>query len=442
MKIKQLDLSNIGRFEQLTLPLASQSETGSNITVITGNNGTGKTTLLKAITTALSWFTARLRREKGNGRTIAEIDIKNGQSSAQIWLKAEYSSNKILQWSTAKARQGRINLRKSTLTEVTQLAEHYRQALTDNDTTALPLIFFYGVDRYIHKFDINLSKEPDLFSQFSGYDGKGATFSNFFSWFKQREDIENEQRMAPSVLTELKNDLSPEQFSTLLARQELLKDKPLEVVRQAISTFMPGYNNLQIRRQPQPHMTIDKDDESLDINQLSQGEKSLLALIGDIARRLALTHPALNNPLEGDGIVLIDEVDLHLHPKWQRSLIDKLAAAFPNCQFILTTHSPLVISDPMKILCYTLDDGELIRQNTLYGLDANQVLLEVMDTDIRNKVVQNALDDALDLIQDGDLDTAKAHLDQLAGVLSPDNIELMKTRILLRKMEITRDKNR
>jgi predicted ATP-binding protein involved in virulence len=385
VKIKQLDLTNIGRFEQLTLPLANQSETGSNITVITGSNGTGKTTLLKALTTALSWFVARLRREKGNGTTIAEIDIKNGQSSAQISLQAEYSANKLLQWSTSKARQGHINIRKSTLAGATQLAEHYRLALTDNDTTALPLIFSYGVDRYVLKFDLNLSKEPTLFDQFRGYDGKSANFLNFFSWFKQREDIENEQRMAPSVLAELKKDLSAEQFSTLQARQELLKDKPLEAVRQAISTFMPGYNNLQIRRQPQPHMTIDKDNESLDINQLSQGEKSLLALIGDIARRLALTHPAINNPLEGDGIILIDEVDLHLHPKWQRSLIDKLTTTFPNCQFILTTHSPLVISDPMKILCYTLDDGELTRQNSLYGLDANQVLLEVMDTDIRNE---------------------------------------------------------
>ncbi|CAI8703091.1 hypothetical protein EMIT0P291_100113 [Pseudomonas sp. IT-P291] len=80
--------------------------------------------------------------------------------------------------------------------------------------------------------------------------------------------------------------------------------------------------------------------------------------------------------MEGDGIVLIDEVDLHLHPKWQRSLIRQLSETFPNCQFVLTTHSPLVISDAKDVLCYVLNDGELHEQSGLYGLDANQVLLE------------------------------------------------------------------
>ncbi len=91
-------------------------------------------------------------------------------------------------------------------------------------------------------------------------------------------------------------------------------------------------------------MLIDKHGETLNVSQLSQGEKSLMTLVGDIARRLAMMNPSLASPLEGDGIVLIDEVDLHLHPKWQRSLLERLTTTFPGCQFVVTTHSPLVVS--------------------------------------------------------------------------------------------------
>jgi predicted ATP-binding protein involved in virulence len=101
-------------------------------------------------------------------------------------------------------------------------------------------------------------------------------------------------------------------------------------------------------------------------NQLSQGEKSLI-LVGDIARRLAMMNPKLDNPLLGKGIILIDEIDMHLHPQWQRSIIQRLQTTFPNCQFILTTHSPLVISDTQNILVYDLDGQELMLYHHCMG---------------------------------------------------------------------------
>ena len=75
---------------------------------------------------------------------------------------------------------------------------------------------------------------------------------------------------------------------------------------------------------------------------------------------------------------------MHLHPKWQRTLIARLTTTFPNCQFVLTTHFPLVISDNKSLLVYLLDDGEITPVSSLYGQDANSVLLDVMNTDIRN----------------------------------------------------------
>lgn len=152
-------------------------------------------------------------------------------------------------------------------------------------------------------------------------------FRRFFEWFREREDSENEQsfaRCSKKILDALDdNDIARNKVSELMQSS---KDRQLTAVRNAIASFMPNFTNLRVRRKPRLHMSIDKDGETLNVLQLSQGEKSLMALVGDIARRLAMMNPALENPLHGDGIVLIDEVDMHLHPTWQRSIIERLTA--------------------------------------------------------------------------------------------------------------------
>ena len=219
------------------------------------------------------------------------------------------------------------------------------------------------------------------------------------------------------------------------------KDRQLTAVRTAISSFMPGFTNLRVRRKPRLHMSIDKGDETLNVSQLSQGEKSLIALVGDIARRLAMMNPSMENPLKGDGIVLIDEVDMHLHPSWQRRIIQQLTHTFPNCQFVLTTHSPLVISECKDALIYSLNDGKIFQVPSQYGQDANTVLLDVMDTHIRNAHIAEQLNDALDSIQNGFLDTARRQLDALTHLLPSGNLELSKAKLLLRKQELRHAKN-
>ena len=161
-----------------------------------------------------------------------------------------------------------------------------------------------------------------------------------------------------------------------------------------------------------------------------------MALIGDIARRLAVMNPELEDPLRGDGIVLIDEVDMHLHPQWQRSLIEQLTTTFPNCQFVLTTHSPLVISNSKNVLTYLIGEDDVKPLPSLYGDDANTVLLEIMDTDIRNAEVNEKLNDALDAIHDSDIAKAKRLIQELDADLPTRNIELSKAKLLLRKKEL------
>ena len=161
--------------------------------------------------------------------------------------------------------------------------------------------------------------EKQRLGLFSAYDDalrRSADFRTFFQWFREREDLENEAiRDAQSLIA----DKSAASFP----------DLQLEAVRNALSSFIPEFKNLTVRRNPL-RMEVEKEGERLMINQLSGGEKCLMALIGDLARRMAILNPLRANPLEGEGIILIDEIDLHLHPKWQRMVIPQPGERIPQ----------------------------------------------------------------------------------------------------------------
>jgi predicted ATP-binding protein involved in virulence len=448
MKIKQVFLNNVWSFEKLEIPLAPTEKNPSNITIFVGNNGTGKTSVLQALATSLSWFIARLRTEKGNGTPIPEHFILNTANSAEIGIeiwnsvptfKTSESQISYL-WSVAKTRKGRKAEYTSNLNDCTGLANQYRSALTRDNLISLPLIAFYPVERIVLDIPLKI-RTKHTFLQLDAYDNAlshGVDFRRFFEWFREREDTENESGISEDLLGQLKLLIGKDQdtWQRLYELNASARDRQLTAVRTAIHDFMPHMDNLRVRRRPRLHMVIDKNGETLDVAQLSQGEKSLMTLVGDIARRLAMLNPALENPLTGKGIVLIDEVDLHLHPTWQRSLCDRLTKTFPNCQFVLTTHSPLVISDCKNVLAYTLSNGELQELPSQYGQDANTVLLDVMNTSIRNQEIDTKLNDMLDAIQDSNLDQAQQLLAELTAELPTNHLELIKAKLLIRKQEL------
>jgi predicted ATP-binding protein involved in virulence len=408
---------------------------------------------LKSLAISLSWLVARIRSEKGSGSPIAEESIQNGFTSASVSIavtdaKARLDDsidgpdNGLFGWMITRSRQGRKTDIHSSLMDASRLADIYRDELTVFDKASLPLIAYYPVERSVLEIPLKI-RTKHTFDQLDGYDNslnRGVDFRRFFEWFREREDSENESGVSNEALAEISEKFGQdsEVWKTLTQLKASSRDRQLTAVRSAIAAFMPGFSNLRVKRKPRLHMAIDKDGATLNVSQLSQGEKSMMALVGDIARRLAMMNQSLENPLHGDGIVLIDEVDLHLHPKWQRSLIQKLSETFPNCQFVLTTHSPLVISDTRDVLCYVLDEGVLQERNGLYGLDANQVLLSVMDTDIRNSEVQRRLNRLLEHIQDGNLDEAKTLFSGLSQELSDGHLELAKAALLIRKLELRR----
>lgn len=464
MHIASLHLRNFGRFADAELPLWTEDAPDRLVTVFIGENGSGKSTIMDAATTLLSWLAARIRSDKGTGSPIEELRIRNGSSEAEVELSLIHEGDRY-DWSLARARKGRRRRTESRLKSVTALAELLRDRLTEDDEASLPLIAYYPTERYVLVIPKRI-RTRHQFRQVDGYDAsltQGIDFRRFFEWFRDREDKHNEAYASFAELlpyldmgkawqhSGINGDFPWERFTDFIDMEKVRREKPaLEsriaqcrniddpqylAVLEAIAAFMPGYDNLRIQRRPRMRMLINKGREELDILQLSQGERSLLALVGDIARRLAMMNPRAEKPLHGKGIVLIDEVDLHLHPRWQRTVIRRLRETFPNCQFILTTHSPLVISDPDNIRVLRLHDDSAGEAGNLYGMDLDDVLLGVMGTPIRDPALQKRLDELLDAVQERDYDKAATLRRELAKDLPADHRELMRADIYLRRLK-------
>ncbi|MDR6795533.1 AAA family ATPase [Acinetobacter calcoaceticus] len=444
MQIQSFSLKNIGQFQDLSVSLAPTQYYSSNITVFIGNNGSGKTSLLKSVTTALTWFVARLKHDKSNGTPIPESVILNTANSAAVEIIVNdqnlQQQKQAYTWRITKNRTARKVEFTTYLTELNQLTDYYKQWLGQDDQSSLPLIAFYPVERSVIEIPLKI-REKHQFLQIDGYDNalnNAVDFRRFFEWFRDREDIENE--FIKDLIFRIKQDLVDQDLFNKIDEYNSgkFKDVQLEAVRQAIYAFMPDFKNLQVSRKPRLAMIIDKNEKTLNVNQLSQGEKSLMALVGDIARRLAMMNPSLDNPLLGRGIILIDEIDMHLHPQWQRSIIQRLQTTFPNCQFILTTHSPLVISDTQDILVYDLDGQDITALPSLYGQDANTILLQYMDTNYRNPRVAEQISQAMDAIQNNQFEQANQLIDTLKFELGSDQLDVMRLAAMLKKRTLAK----
>ena len=153
-------------------------------------------------------------------------------------------------------------------------------------------------------------------------------------------------------------------------------------------------------------------------------------MIGDIARRLAIANPSLDNPLEGEGIVLIDEIELHLHPQWQRKIIPALKRTFPNCQFFITTHSPQVLSNIKRENIFILENFEIVKNTPhSYGRDSNSILYDLMNVTKRPEHSQKIIDQMFDLMEKEDTNSliqAKELLKQLEIMLGEEDTEIIR----------------
>lgn len=421
MKIEQLKLTNYRAASDLTLNLHP------HLNVFVGVNGVGKSTILDAVATMLSWPINRIRRAGAKGRYPNEDDITNRQSFVSIELDFSYLEQSI-SWRLSKSRKGHDSAPDSIfLVFLDAYTGKIRSKMASQPTQAnVPIFVHYPVNRAVVDIPLRIRKKH-TFGQLAAYEDaltSGANFRRFFEWFREREDLENEQRRYQDA------EIKPEDYC--------FPDPQLEAVRNALCQVLPSFSNLTVRRNPL-RMEIQKNGQIFKVNQLSDGEKCLIAMISDLARRLAIANPS-NDPLTGEGIILIDEIDLHLHPKWQRMIVPQLVKVFPNCQFLLSTHSPHVLThihpENIFLLKQTNDNIEVEQPLESYGKNVDRILEDLMELDTtRPDKVESNLHQIYEMIDNNQLEKAKEAITKMKETIGNDP-ELVKTEVLIRRKEL------
>ncbi len=422
MKINQLILKNYRG--AIDLPL----EFTDRVNVFFGVNGAGKSTVIDALAIALSWVVGRIQYAKASGRPISENDITNGKSFASIELFCADGEQNV-QWKLLKTRKGiRPPEERSNLSALKKYAQRFQKGIDlETENINLPLFVYYPVNRSVLDIPLRI-RGKHRFTLFAAYDDaliSGANFRTFFEWFREREDLENENRKYEYAM------FKPEDF--------VFPDPQLEAVRSALKQFLPEFDNLSVRRNPL-RMEVQKEGKLLTVNQLSDGEKCLIAMIGDLARRMAITNPLRDKPLEGEGIILIDEIDLHLHPKWQRMVVPRLLQVFPRCQFVISTHSPHVITHVLSDNLYRLtqEKGRIIakRPSESYGKNVDRILEDLMELETtRPDPIKIRLKEIFNKIDEGDFAVAREQIAALRDEIGEDP-EMVKADVLIRRKEI------
>jgi predicted ATP-binding protein involved in virulence len=408
-RLRRLELHNFRGIRDMQIEFADSA------TLLVGLNGAGKSAILDALAKLLSWPARRIFNRTG-GMHLGEYDIHDKANESSILLDAVLEGTPA-RWNLRGHRQSG---KRSSLFDIDQAVRPIRDALQEDPEASVPLFVYYPVNRSVLDIPRRVRKSTKYSqsdAQESALSGGEREFRQFFYWFRQREDIENERR--------IRGKRSNGSY----------RDPQLVAVRHAVESIMPGFSDLRIQRTPM-RMLVRKAKRDLVIDQLSDGEKCLLAMAGDLARRLALANPAMKDPLKAHGIVLIDEIDLHLHPTWQRKIIAALERTFSGCQFIASTHSPQVIGSVRHESVKLLENGRLVDELPhTRGRDANAILSEIMDVPPHPPDVTKKLLDIGRLIDDEQYEAARAKVDALADDLGNEDAEIVRNRALIDFLE-------
>ncbi|CCI04284.1 AAA family ATPase [Microcystis aeruginosa] len=423
MRIKSIKLINYRGAVSLNIDFHRQ------LNVFIGVNGAGKSTILDSLAIMLSWLVNRLKNTNASGRQMSETEINNGQGTAIIEITGVTEDSQEITWKIVKTRTGYIHAgERNNFSQLNEYTQQIQRQITEHQGQInLPLFVYYSVNRAVLDIPLKI-KTKHQFDSLSAYENaltSGSDFRTFFEWFREREDLENENRKYQYDL------IKPEGFC--------FPDPQLEAVRETIERFLPDFTNLSVRRNPL-RMEVTKKNEIVTVNQLSDGEKCLIAMLGDLARRMAIANPQNPDPLTGNGVIIIDEIDLHLHPQWQRFVVPKLLEIFPNCQFFISTHSPNIITHVQPESLHFMEQTEMgIKFHPVqesYGKNVDRILEDLMGLETtRPKEIAEALKDIYEQISQNQLEAAKNKINVLRAKIQNDP-ELIKAEVIIRRKEI------
>lgn len=390
------------------------------LTVLIGANGAGKTSVAEGIAKTLSWLNNNLEKTDVVGRPITESDIYVGSKKfSEVATTFKFDEQNTFDVSIGTTVSGYDGSSPTDVVGIRQVAEMYKST-AQNSSIHIPLLVFYSVERSdfslssriteVASGDSVSNRFSDLKTALDG-SGKLEDFSKLYIELvnqakgentKEVEELKVQIKTLQATIDDVySGQITPENdpFNAKLnsKKQELadlIKTKSvtkyqqhLELVNLAIEALVPEIRNLEVDRSSgKARLMVDNFGSRINIAQLSQGQKMLVALSGDLARRLIKLNPDSENPLHSHGIVVIDEIELHLHPKWQQEVLNNLQKTFPKLQFIVTTHSPQVLStidkDCIRIIRFDGDGNASIDTPEFQtkGVCSSDVLEQIMGT--------------------------------------------------------------
>ncbi len=370
MKLKTLKLQNYRCFEKFSISFHPQ------LTAIVGSNGAGKTSILDAASVAIGTFLAGFDNISRLNIPKEDVHHKCFDMGSVLDLQPQYPtvicaegciSNKVIEWErTLNGSDGRTTIIGAK--DIIETAKEYQDKVRNGDKlTILPILCYYGTGRlWDQKRNKKGMNELVRFSRTDGYIDSldaGSNEKMMLKWF---------QKMTVQEAT--KKETSFE----------------LQAVKMAIAKCFESASGLEVHE-----VQFNLDTHGLDViysdkqgikqrsplNEMSAGYKNTLSMVADIAYRMALLNPQLQGQVldETPGIILIDEIDQHLHPSWQQRIIADLMSIFPKVQFIVSTHAPAVINSVLRENLLILENRiAVMPASNTYGRDANSILREIM----------------------------------------------------------------
>ncbi len=304
-------------------------EFNSSFNVLIGENGSGKTSVLEALAASINPYVAISQGR--NVRPIRKEDVRVESFGHSIEKKTKTSliihgeiDSRPLEWVIKKSHWD-FGFMQGDDKQIRGIAKSHFSVLSENGgkNIQLPVFDYLGCGRLFSEPSKSLKTLPKG-SRYEGYYNcldSTSSIKRFASWFKTME-------------------------LSLLQGNETSKWRT-QVIKRAVANCLEGWETIFFGVAEDQLMAVKSTSEKevLPFNYLSDGQRNIVGIVADIAYRCVLLNPYLELEAtnQSSGIVLIDELDLHLHPKWQRTIVNKLKETFPKIQFITTTHSPFIV---------------------------------------------------------------------------------------------------
>lgn len=400
MRVTSLDLSNVRAIE------AAKFHFRPGFNLVVGVNGVGKTTVLHALRHCLHDFVAKgdgISRSQTGAKMLKADDVRIDAEALEVKCRGEHGGASYNCLTRRRRRDGKSG----------SVHRSQRAGGSIDANGGRPFAVFFSTMRAVPYGRSPRKKETagGMAAALAGaFSDRHLDLAKFAAWMRTRQ---------------------------VLAGERVAQGHVLQVLDETVGRLLPGYGNLRPDEEDRA-LLIDRGGLTIPVRRLSDGERGVLALVLDLTRRLSQANPELDNPTSDAGaVVLIDELELHLHPAWQRKIIANLTAAFPCCQFIATTHSPQTIGEIQHDHVHVMADGEVHSPARSFGFDSNRVLEEIMDTGPRTAKVEDLLGEISGRIDRNEFDGARRSLAGLTKMLGENDPEVTRLRTLVDFMEGT-----